>query len=81
MQTNKNINGLRIWGVIYITLNSVTFLNVGTFSWTLSVQDLTVILKRQNVQSLNKAFDFFNIIKNKNFVRGSFTHWTGAKKM
>ena len=47
----------------------MTFLNEGTFSQTLSVQDLPVILKGHNVQSLNKALDFFNRIKILNFKR------------
>ena len=44
---------------IYITLKCVTFRIEGTFSWTLSVQDLPVILKGDNLQSLDKALDVF----------------------
>ena len=40
----------------FITLKSVTFLNEGTFTRT-SVQDLPVILKWHNLQSLDKALD------------------------
>ena len=36
---------------------SVTFLNEGTITWTSSVQDLPVILKLINLQSLDKALD------------------------
>ena len=38
---------------------SVTFWNKSTFSQTSSVQDIPVILKWHNLQSLNKALDFF----------------------
>ena len=37
----------------------MTFWNEGTFTQTSSVQDLPVILKLHNLQSLNKALDLF----------------------
>ena len=51
--------GKRIWWIIYITLKSVTFWNDDTLTWTSSVQGLSVILKRHNLQSLDKALDLF----------------------
>ena len=41
----------------------MTFLNEGTFTRTLSVQDLPVILKWHNLQSLDKALDCFIELK------------------
>ena len=47
----------------------MTFLNEGTFSRTLSVEDLPAILKGDNLQSLDKALDFFIELK---FSRSDF---------
>ena len=44
--------------ILYHT-KSVTFWNDGTFTRTSSVQDLPVILKWHNLQSLDKALDRF----------------------
>ena len=41
---------------IFITLKSVTFLNEGTFSRTLSLHDLPVIFKLDKLQSLTKPW-------------------------
>ena len=49
--------------MFYITLISVTIWNEGTLSQTLSVKDLPVILKWDNLQSLDKAFDFLIALK------------------
>ena len=43
--------------IFYIT-KKCDFLNEGTFTLTLSVQDLPVILKWNNFQSLEKALIF-----------------------
>ena len=53
-----------------ITVKSVSFCNEGNFTLTSSVQDLPVILKWHNFQSLEKALNF---LWNKNFVRAMFT--------
>ena len=62
--------------ILYHT-KSVTFWNEGTFSRTLPVQDLPVILKRDNLQSLYKVFDFFIALK---FCNSDFYFLNRLKK-
>ena len=54
----------------------MTFWNDGTFTRTSSVQDLPVILKWNNLQSLNKALDLFIEFK---FCESNFYFLNGSK--
>ena len=56
---------------------SVTVSNEGTYSRTLSVQDLPVILKGDNLQSLDKALDVFIALK---FSKSDLYFLTRRKK-
>ena len=54
----------------------MTFWNDGTFTWTSSVQGLTVILKWHNLHSLNKALDLLVELK---FCESDFYFLKGSK--
>ena len=54
----------------------MTFWNEDTFTWTLSVQGLPVILKWNHLQSLDKALDLFIEIK---FCESDFCLLNGSK--
>ena len=59
----------------------MTFLNEGTFTLTSSVQDLPVILKWHNFQSLEKALNFFmelNFCKSDVYFLNRRTCFTGC---
>ena len=56
----------------------MNFWNEGTFTLTSSVQDLPVILKWHNFQSLEKALIY---LWNSYFVRAMFAFWTGANNV
>ena len=62
--------------MLYITLKSVTFLNDGIFTRTLSVQGQQDILKWHSLQSLDKALDLFIEFK---FCESDFYFLTGSK--
>ena len=54
----------------------MTFWNDGTFTQTSSVQDLPVILKWHNLQSLDNALDIFIELK---FCESDFYFLNGGK--
>ena len=62
--------------IILYHAKSVTFLNQGTFSWSVSMQNIPVILKWDNLQSLEKTLDFYIALK---FCKSDF-HFLNRRK-